>query len=332
MTIAGDRSLLQSACDRIEAQTSPERTWIITSAAHVKETAKQMPQLPARQIVGEPCGRDTAACIALGAALVARRDPQAVLVVTPADHVIEPTQEFRRGIQAAEQMALEHPQALVTFGVTPTFPSTGYGYIHRGQEICVRQGVGIYKVAAFREKPTHDLAERFVASGEYFWNSGIFVWRAEAILREFTEHQPAMFEAINRIAAAWEQPDSAQVFQAEYEKLSKISIDYAIMERAREVLVLQAPFRWDDVGSWLALERMNPQDADGNTILARHAGLKTRNCVIVGESNRLLTTMNVENLLIIQDGNATLVADRKEENAIKQLVELLKQRGLEEYL
>jgi mannose-1-phosphate guanylyltransferase len=332
LTVAGDRSLLQSAFDRIEAQATVERTWIITSSAHVQETAKQLPELAQDHIVGEPCGRDTAACIALGAALVAKRDPDAVMVVMPADHVIEPVQEFGRAIHVSEQMAREHTKALVTFGITPTFPSTGYGYIQRGPEVCTRQGSGVYSVAAFREKPSPDAAERFVASGEYFWNSGIFVWRADAILAAFAEFQPVLCQAVERIAAAWDGPKRAEVFAREYAGLARISIDYAVMERAHEVLVVQAPYRWDDVGSWLALERMNPQDEDGNTVLAHHCGLATHNCVIVGDRDRLLTTVGVQDLIVIQDGNATLVAHRKEESAIKKLVELLKQKGLEKYL
>jgi mannose-1-phosphate guanylyltransferase len=332
LTVTGERSLLQMAFDRIEAQAGSKRTWIITSAAHTGETAKQLPGLAADQIVGEPCGRDTAACIAVGAALVARRDPDAVMVVMPADHVIEPIQEFGRAIQVSEQMALEHPKALVTFGITPTYPSTGYGYIQRGPVVSTRQGIGVYKVAAFREKPSPENAERFVASGEYFWNSGIFVWRADAILSAFAEYQPALHQAAGRIAAAWDSSNREQVFAKEYEGLTKISIDYAVMEHAREVLVVQAPYRWDDVGSWLALERMNPQDENRNTVLAQHCGIDTKNCVIVGDRDRLLTTIGVQDLIIIQDGNATLVAHRKDESGVKKLVELLKQRGLEKYL
>lgn len=331
LSVGGERSLLQGACDRIEAQAGVERTWILTSQAHIEETARQLPELSRNQIIGEPCGRDTAACIALGSALIARQDPEAVIVVTPADHVIEPTQEFRRTIHVAEQMAQENPQALVTFGIVPTFPATGYGYIQRGAELCTRQGVVVSRVRGFREKPNAETAERFVAAGEYFWNGGIFVWRASTIMQAFAEFQPALAQAIERIAAAWGTPAQQQTFEREYQALPKISIDYAIMEKAREVLVIQAPFRWDDVGSWLALERMNPQDADGNTVLARHLGIDTTGCVIVGDPDRLVATVGVKNLIIIQDGNATLIADRSQEGAIKQLVEMLRKKGLEAY-
>ena len=332
LTLTGDRSLLQQAFDRIEAQVPREGTWVITSAAHQEETARQLPELSADYIIGEPCGRDTAACIALGAALIARQDPAAVMVVTPADHVIEPVQEFRRALHVAEQLAEAHPTALITFGILPTYPATGYGYIHRGPEIANRQGIGIHRVQSFREKPSPEVAERFVASGEYSWNSGIFVWKATAILNAFETSQPKLFAAVQRIAEAWPTPERMTVFRREYEALDRISIDFAILEKAKEVLAVQAPYRWDDVGSWLAVERMHPQDADGNTILGTHCGVRTRSCVIVGDAGHLIGTVGVRNLLIVHNENATLVADRSEEGAVKQLVELLKQKGLENYL
>src|SRR5262249_33906216 len=152
------------------------------------EAARHLPALPADHIIGEPCGRDTAACIGLGAALIAAHDPSAVMLVTPADHVIEPPQEFRRAVHVAEQMAEEHATALITFGIQPTYPAVGYGYVHRGAEIACRQGIGVFRVQAFREKPSADMAERFLASGEYFWNSGIFVWKVATILHVLREN------------------------------------------------------------------------------------------------------------------------------------------------
>jgi mannose-1-phosphate guanylyltransferase len=319
--------------DRIEAQAPPERVWLITSAAHRDQAREQLPSLPADRVIGEPVGRDTAACIGLGAALIARQDPDAVMIVMSADHVIEPEQEFRRTVHAAEQLAQEHPNALITFGIPPTFPATGYGYIHRGPEVARRQGLAAYKVESFREKPNADLAEQLVQAGDYYWNSGIFAWKASAILSELRSQKPKLYDAVQRIASAWGTGDGEAVLRREYERMEKVSIDYAVMEHAREVLVLQAPYRWDDVGSWLALERMHPQDADGNTVLATHAGIATKNCLVVGDDPaRLIATIGVSNLLIIQDGDATLIADRRDEGTVKQLVDRLKEQGLERYL
>ncbi|HTU91389.1 MAG TPA: mannose-1-phosphate guanylyltransferase [Gemmataceae bacterium] len=332
LTLGGERTLLQQARDRIEGLLPAERTWVITGQAYQAETGRQLPELSLDRIVGEPCGRDTAPCIGLGAALIARHDPSAVMLVTPADHVIEPVREFERAAHVAARMAEEHPGALITFGIPPTFPSTGYGYIHRGAEAGQRQGVSVFRVQRFEEKPTADRAERFVASGEYFWNSGIFVWQVATVLDELQRQQPQLYDAVRRIADAWDTPRRDEVLRREYESLPKVSIDYAVMEHAREVLVVKAPYRWDDVGSWLALERMNPQDADHNTVLATHCGLKTNHCIIVGDAGKLIATIGVENLVIVQDGDATLIADRRDEGTVKQLVDLLKKKGLEKYL
>ena len=332
LAFSGDRTLLQGTFDRIDAQIPAERTWVITGDSHRDEASKQLPELRHDQVVGEPFGRDTAACIGLGAALIAQTDPHATMIVMPADHVIEPVAEFQRAVHAAAQFAEEFPNALLTFGIPPTYPATGYGYIQRGPKQGERQGVAINKVQAFKEKPDPDTAEKFLASGDFYWNSGIFVWKAATILNELRKNRPTLSAAIDRIAAAWPTPKRDEVFRHEYETLEKISIDFAVMEKAPEVMVIQAPYQWDDVGSWLALERRNPQDADGNTILATHCGINTTHSVIVGDAGKLITTIGVSNLLIIQDGDAILVADRREEATVKDIVAKLKKGGLERYL
>jgi len=332
LSLVGDRTLLQQTLERIEAMVEPQRTWILTAAAHEEECARQLPELPRDNIVGEPMGRDTAGCIALAAALIARTDPDATMAVLAADHVIEPAQLFRRTLQVAAQMADEHPTSLITLGVPPTFPATGYGYIHRGEELGVRQSTSVFHVRSFREKPDFETAQQMLASGEYLWNAGIFVWKVRTILDAMKANQPQIHDGAQRIADAWNQPNRLEVLRREYEAMPKISIDYAVMEKAPSVLAVKAPYRWDDVGSWLALERMQPQDADGNTIQALHCGIDTQRCVIVGDPEKLLATVGVKDLLIIQDGDALLVADRSQEGAIKNLVELLKKRSLEKYL
>lgn len=333
LSVVGDRSLLQQALDRIEACALPaSRLWILTGKDYIEETKKQLPSLPPDHVVGEPCGRDTAPCIALGAALIARSDPEAVMLVTPADHIIEPVQEFRRAVHVAEQMAIEQPGAIITFGIPPTFPSTGYGYIHKGAQTAQRQGISVYRVASFKEKPAADRAREFVSSGEYYWNSGIFVWRAATILAALKEHRPNLHAAVERIADAWPTPRRQEVLNREYPAIDKVSIDYAVMEHHKDVLVVQAPYRWDDVGSWLAVERLHPQDAAGNTVLGSHLGIDTKDCVVVGEAGRLIATIGVQDLLIIQDGDCTLVAHRTQESAVKQIVEELRKRRQDKYL
>jgi len=243
LALTGERSLLQLALDRLEVLVPPERTWVITGDGYRQETGRQLPALAADHIIGEPCGRDTAPCVGLGAALIARHDPDAVMLVTPADHVIEPVQEFRRAVLAAEQTAGEHPNALITFGIPPNYPAVGYGYIHRGPEVAHRQGIAVSRVRAFKEKPLAEEAERFVVSGEYYWNSGIFVWKAATVLAALREHKPALHAGVQRIAAAWETPERQAVLDAEFPNLERISSDCAVMQQARESLVLEGPDR-----------------------------------------------------------------------------------------
>lgn len=333
LTMAGDRTLLQQALDRIEAAAlPPDRCWIVTGKAYLDETHAQLPALPVDHLVGEPTGRDTAPCVGLGAALIARTDPDATILVTPADHVIEPVQEFRRAVNVAAQVADERPDALITFGIPPTFPSTGYGYIRRGEQVAQRQGISVYQVGRFEEKPKLERAREFFSSGEYYWNSGIFVWKARTILAALKQYRPDMHAAVERIADAWNTGRRQEVLEREYPLIEKVSIDYAVMQDYPDRVVLPAPYRWDDVGSWLALERMQPQDAAGNTVQGQHVGLKTENCVIVGQPSKLITTIGVKDLLIVQDGDCLLVAHRSDEEAVKQLVTELRNRGLERYL
>jgi mannose-1-phosphate guanylyltransferase len=336
LAFSGDRTLLQGTVDRIAAQVPPERTWVLTSEQHRAEATEQLKgMVPAEQVVGEPVGRDTAACVGLGAALIAKAERDATVMVMPADHLIEPEQEFRRAAHAAEQFAADFPDALLTFGIKPTFPSTGYGYIRRGEHAGTRQQVPLSRVVEFKEKPDPATAEQFVASGDYFWNSGIFVWKPAAILGELEARKPNLHAAVMRIAAAWGTPKSTEVFRIEYEKAEKISIDYAVMQdaaKAGKVMVMHAPYQWDDVGSWLALERHNPQDANGNTVQALYAGVDTRNCVIVSDSNHLIGTLAVNDLVIIQNGNATLITTRKGEARVKELVDKIKAEGLGRFL
>jgi mannose-1-phosphate guanylyltransferase len=311
LTFSGDRTLLQATVDRTAAVIPPERTWVITGAAYTDETA--------------------APCVGLGAALIARTDPDATIIVLPADHVIEPEAEFHRAILAAEGFADDYPDALFTFGIPPAFPSTGYGYIHRGERATERNGVPVSFVQAFKEKPTEEVARQFVASGEYDWNSGIFVWKAQTILAQLARQRPDMCAAVTEIASAWDTADRDRVFRTEYEGIKGTSIDFAVMESAPLKMVVRAPYKWDDVGSWLALERHNPQDAAGNTVQGRHLGIDTKGCVVSTEGNHLIATIGVEDLLIVHVGDATLVARKSDEGRVKEVVERLKkERG--EYL
>jgi len=327
LAMRGDRSLLQETADRLEGLVAARDLMVITGKAHVARTREQLPLVPEGMVIGEPTGRDTAPCVALAAALLARTDPDGAFFTCPADHVIEPPGMFRRALQAAAQVLEDHPKAFVTIGVPPTFPSTGYGYIHRGEGIGSRLGVEAFKVRSFKEKPPVETARQYVASGEFLWNAGIFAWKPRAVLEALGRHKPALREGVLKIAEAWDGPGRDSVMAEIFPTLEKVSVDYALLENHDEVVVLGAPFQWDDVGSWLALERLNPQDAHGNTVQADHVGVRTKGCVVVAPKGRTVATLGVENLLIIEDGDCLLIARKEDESAVKEVVEQLKRAG-----
>jgi mannose-1-phosphate guanylyltransferase len=332
LRLGGDRSLIQMTWERLEPCIPPERTWVLTAARLRDEVQAHLPAIPPHQIVGEPVARDTAPCVALGAASVADRDPEAVMAVVPADHIIEPPQEFGRVLHAAAELVQDEPQAIVTIGISPTWPSTGYGYIQRGQELTPRQNLRVFQVRKFHEKPDRATAEVFLRSGEFYWNGGVFIARARTFLDQFRRHEPEIAQLADAIVARRRTDPSDRGFADLFERMKKVSFDYAVMEKCPRILTIEARFRWDDVGSWLALERLHPQDATGNTILAEHVGVDTSRCIIVGEGKQIIATIGVSNLIIVQDGECILVADRSREGDVKKVVELMRQRGWEKHL
>lgn len=333
LTLVGDTSLLRQAAERFDGLVPREQLWAITTLELLPQVCQHLTGLAdIQRVIGEPMGRDTAPCIGLAAALIVRQCPQAVMIAAPADHLIEPATAFRRAMQAAVLLAREFPQSLITLGIPPSWPATGYGYIRRGAALGERLGIPTYRVAEFREKPDRVTAEHYCASGEFFWNSGIFIWRVEALLHELNRQQPRIYNAVQCIADAWTSPHYEEVLRREYASLPKISIDYAVMEGCESALVLAAPFRWDDLGSWSALERIHPQDVHHNTILGQHVGLDTQHCLIVSEGSRLIATLGVRDLLIVATEDAVLVAHKHRENELRQLVQRLEQMGAEAYL
>ena len=328
LRIVEGKSLLRLSFERVCGWLPAEHIHVIAGKEHIPLGRQEIPELPAANWVGEPCGRDTVNAIGLMAHLLHRADPNGVMGVLTADHVIRPVDRFRGATQRAFETAEQHPDALVTFGIAPTWPHTGLGYIHRGRAIAP----GVYEVRRFREKPALDLAREYVASGEYLWNSGMFVWRASAFLAELARHVPESHEKLRRMADA---PGDREALMRElYPTLPKISVDFAILEKAARVIVVELPCEWLDVGSWTALARVLTADDDGNVRAggAAHRTLDAAGNILVAEGDHLIAAIGVRDLVIVQGPRATLVCRKEDAERIKDLVAGMQAGGFDGYL
>ena len=327
LKLHGDASMLQQTVARIAPMVELKNVLIITGADQAEAVRAQLPDLPPENVVAEPCPRDTAPCVGLAASIVAKKDPDGTMIVMPADHVIEPAETFRKTVKAAIEVIDADPTAFVTFGIKPTRAETGYGYIERGEDLGKKDGIAANRVKQFREKPDRATAEHFLASGHFAWNSGIFLWRARAILDALATHKPALASRLALVAQSIGGPDEAEVLAREFPLMEKIPIDKAVMEKAANVVVLEVVYDWNDVGDWRSLSALVPPDAKGNTIQGSVHPIETSGCIIVSDDNGLIATLGVDDLVIIQSGGATLVARRDQLDKLKGLVEGLDKAG-----
>jgi mannose-1-phosphate guanylyltransferase len=336
LPLLGDRTMIQATCDRLAGLVPTARTMVVTNQELVEAMAGQLPDLPRAAMIGEPCKRDTAPCIGLAAGLIAREDPDAILLVMPADHVIRPVDEFQRALRGAVQLVEQSPDCLVTFGIRPTYPAATYGYIERGAGWRIpgrtQPPVAGFHVVRFREKPSPATAQEFLASGNFYWNAGIFVWRAATILQALRDYEPAMAERLRTIVGSAGRAEFETVFAREFAAIEGKSIDYAVMERYPRVAVIEASFEWDDVGNWSSLARTQGTDEQGNTVLGRHLGLGTQGTIVHTTDRHLVVTVGLRDCIVVHTPDATLVANKHDEEAMRQIVIRLRALGWDEYL
>jgi mannose-1-phosphate guanylyltransferase len=334
LNLVGDQSMIQSTVSRLGTLVTAEQILVVTNRRLVEPIAEQLPDLPRASIIGEPCKRDTAPCVGLAAALVAARDPEATMVVMPADHVISTDAMFQASLQHAVDLVEAEPNRIVTFGIRPTYPAEIYGYIERDASGClVADTPATYRVSRFREKPDLKTASEFVAAGSFYWNSGIFVWKARTIWQALEKYEPEMHAHLKRIADGVGTDSFHSTLQCEFEAIVGKSIDYAVMERFEgEILVVDAPFQWDDVGNWPAMARLHEADENGNTIIGRHLGVETKHSIIRTSDDHLIVTVGLDDTIVVHTPDATLVARRDQEAAIRKIVSELGERGWTEYL
>ena len=323
--IVGDATMIQATVARLQPLIPPERVLVVTTAALAEETRRQLPMLKPEHVIAEPVGRDTAACVCLAALVVERMCPGATMILLPADQVIKPVDDFQRCLAAG--VAVAQRGGLVTYGIPPRFAATGYGYIQVADKTDDLDGIAVNRVKRFVEKPDETRAKAYLQDGDYRWNSGIFTWRSDVVLKELATHCPWLTQALLPLTQHWGTPDFDAALAEVYEPLKRISIDYALMEKASDISVVTATFTWDDVGSWDALYDHLPADRDGvitrGTVLTQGC----RDTLMVNETTQMLVGVGLARLSVVVTPDAILIVPKGKGQQVKQVVDALKAQG-----
>ena len=320
LKLFGDDSLLQLSRERVRPLAPPDRVLVLTNQEFVPLVREQLPDIPAENIVGEPCRRDTAAAVALSAYLARKRFGNPVIVTVTADHIIEPAQVFRDTIRSAARSA-SSSDALYTIGIRPAGPSISYGYLERGEQIADDNGIKHFRLTRFHEKPDITTAEQYLATGHYYWNSGMFVWNTGAIIRELELRLPDHAALLSKAATHDCTTEWEPVLERAFNTIKPVSIDYGVMEHALDVRCVEAAFDWSDVGGWKAVKESYPSDEHGNRgrghLLTRDARSNFIFCEDAAES---VAFIGVDDLVVVRAGNRTLVASKDRADEIKKLL------------
>ncbi len=325
LDLVGQRALIAQAVERIEPILPPENVFVVTNADLVDATRAALPEVPAANILGEPMGRDTAAAAALGCALVEAKNPDASFCILTADQVMGDLPVFRQGLSDAMDLAAAE-DVLITIGIRPTHPDTGFGYIRAGEGHAFDGPTRFRKVLRFEEKPQLEKARRFVEEGNCYWNAGMFIWSVASFRKALSRHCPTLTQMMDALLPKLGREDFDAFLLSEYEKLSKISIDYALMEKADNLLMAEGTFAWDDVGSWPALEHHFPADEDGNTRIGMSEMVGSGGNIVYSR-DRLTACVGVQDLIVVQADGVTLVCHKDRAQDIKALVKRLHERG-----
>ncbi|UCE08787.1 MAG: mannose-1-phosphate guanylyltransferase [bacterium] len=330
LKILDDKTMIQATVHRLDKIISKDQIYIVATESQMEEIKKQLPFLKQENLIVEPKGKSTAPCIGLTAIILKQRDPEAVMAVLPADHRIRNEELFRKVLSAAEIVASKR-NCLVTIGIHPTYPSTGYGYIQVNGKVDEVNDIDVFKVKTFAEKPDLTTAQRFLTSGDFLWNSGMFVWKVNVILEEIEESLPELYDGLLEIERYLGTASQDEVIKKVYCQIKSISIDYGVMEQSENVYVLKGEFDWNDVGSWEEIYKMSPHNEENNVIIGNHFTKDTKGCLI-DSSDRFIATLGVDNLIIIDTDDALLVCRRDMAQNVKDLVDAMKRKNLNQYL
>lgn len=325
-----EHSMFRSSVERLAPLFPPDRVYVVTGANYVDAMRADAPEVPPENFIAEPFGRDSGPAAALGVAVVQARDPQAVVVLLTADHFIASKERFRSVLAAGAKLAQTGP--IVTLGISPAYPATSFGYIRRGSSLGEVDGFEAYESLGFTEKPDRARAVEFVTSGEYSWNSGMFIWTCETAMRELERQQPELHGAMIRLQSVIGTPGFAAHLKAEWASLSRISLDFAVMEGARQMAVIPVDIGWSDVGSWDAIYDLLPADEDGNILKGNGTRIAVDTHHTLVYSDKLTVTIGADDLIVVDTPDALLICRRDRAQDVRTVVKMLKERGASEYL
>ncbi len=326
LDLFGDRTLVQKSLDRVSNLVPPERILVLTNAAFLSIVKEQLPEIPVENIIGEPIRRDTAAAVGLAAVLCRIRFGNPVIAMLAADHLIKPIPLFQKTLVSAARVAADN-NALYTFGIEPTYPATGYGYLERGMQIADDDGIEHFQLMRFKEKPGLETARQYIESGRFYWNSGMFVWTTNAILREIEVHLPNHARTLSRVAAFDRTPQWDHALKEAFECLHAVSIDFGVMEKAQNVCCVASRFSWSDVGGWLALKSCLPEDEAGNCYRGKTMTLDaTDNLVFCEDPKETMVLIGVKDLVIVRAGSRTLITHKDRTEDLKKLVQAMENK------
>lgn len=331
LRMVGERTMFAHAVDRLAPLFQSEQIFVVTRTEHVAALAAQAPQLPLENFVVESVGRGTAPAIGLGAIYLRRRDPEAIIAVLTADHFIAETDRFCQILATAARVAEEGH--LVTLGIKPSYPSTGYGYIKQGKHVRTEGGFPVFRVERFIEKPNPELASTMVENRGYSWNSGMFIWRAERILAEIQRQMPELYAQLMEVEAALGTSSSGPVLNRVWSRVARQTIDYGVMEGAQDVVIIPADIGWSDMGSWTSLVDLLGADEEKNTVLGRHLGVDTRDTLVMNQgTKRLVVTIGVEGMVVVSMDDVVLVCSKEHVQDVRTIVQRLEQKGWDDWL
>jgi mannose-1-phosphate guanylyltransferase len=330
LNIIGEATMLQATVNRIRPLIPLENIYVVVGRDIEHEVRQQLPEIPEGNILVEPSAKNTAPCIGLAAVTIQKRDPQGVLAVLPADHVIGDEKLFLEALHVAEGIA-EEGSHLVTLGIVPTRPETGYGHIRKGKRLKDIDGYSLYQVERFVEKPDLERAKAYTDSGQYLWNSGMFVWSLPVILEDLRLHVPDLYDGLMVIAQSLGTREEKETLESIYGSVQSISIDYGVMEKAQDVVVIPGSFGWSDVGSWASLGEIHQPDEHGNVVLCPFVGIETVHSIVVAHK-KLVAAIGLQNMVIVDTPDALLICPRERVQDVKKIVEHLQAEGLDEYI